>query len=70
MRVVWVEEQTTRRRRGGRLETVVEAARWIRVTDPARAAVPAATLPRRGHDRRDVENCGFKWSHPPSLSNR
>ena len=60
MRVVWAEEQTTkRRRRGGRLETVVEAARWIWVTDLLPAAVPAATIQRWGHDRWDLENRGF-----------
>ena len=60
MRVVWAEEQTTkRRRRGGQLETVVEEGRWIWVTDLPPTAVPAATIQRWGHARWDLENRGF-----------
>src|SRR6266508_3350116 len=51
MRVVWAEEQSTkRRRRGGQWETVGEEARWIWVTELPSAVGPAATIQRWGHD--------------------
>lgn len=60
VRVVWAEEQTQRRQRvGGQWKERVEAHTWVWVTDLPRAAVPAATIQRWGHDRWDLENRGF-----------
>ena len=56
VRVVWAEERTTRRRRGGgQWQMTEEAQRWIWVTDLPAAVVPAQTIQRWGHARWDLE---------------
>ena len=60
VRVVWVEEQTRKRKIvGGKPKDVLEEKTWIWVTDIPSAIVPPAKIQRWGHDRWDLENRGF-----------
>jgi hypothetical protein len=60
VRVVWVEEQTRKRKIvGGKPTGVVEEKTWIWVTDIPCATVPPTKIQRWGHDRWDLENRGF-----------
>jgi len=60
MRVVWVEETTTKAKRvGGQRQVVVEEHTWVWVTDLPAPMVPPTKIQRWGHDRWDLENRGF-----------
>lgn len=60
MRVVWVEETTTKTKRvGGQRQVVVEEHTWVWVTDLPAPVVPPTKIQRWGHDRWDLENRGF-----------
>lgn len=60
VRVVWVEEQTRKRKIvGGKAKDVLEEKTWIWVTDIPSAIVPPTKIQRWGHDRWDLENRGF-----------
>lgn len=60
VRVVWVEEQTRKRKIvGGKPKDILEQKTWIWVTDLPSAIVPPAKIQRWGHDRWDLENRGF-----------
>lgn len=57
LRVVWVEEQTRKRKIvGGKPKDILEEKTWIWVTDLPSAIVPPAKIQRWGHDRWDLEN--------------
>lgn len=60
VRVVWVEEQTRKRKIvGGKPKDILEQKTWVWVTDLPAAIVPPAKIQRWGHDRWDLENRGF-----------
>ncbi len=60
VRVVWVEEETLKRKIvGGKTEKSIEKKTWIWVTDLPAATVPAVKIQLWGHDRWDLENRGF-----------